>query len=153
MEKHPKITADRIRRVLDELKTQFWPDRRPLSVSAFFCAEPIPLAEALTQEYHSIEPDYPWGPQWSTAWFHLTGAYPADWAGSTVVALIDTGSEALVWADGAPLQGLDVNRADVLLATSATGGGEVDLYVEAAGNHAFGVGGLSAEKPFTFRQA
>ena len=150
MEKHPQITIARIRHLLDELRQQFWVDPRPLHVSVFRCAEPIAYVAAVQQEFTTIEPGFSWGPQWSTAWFHLTGDYPAEWAGRTVVALIDTGSEALVWVNGAPAQGLDANRRDFVLTADD---GHVDIYVEAAGNHAFGTGGLTAEQPFTFARA
>jgi len=153
MEKQQQITIERVRRILDELKAQFWVEQHPLRVSVFQSQEPIPFTEAVQQQFTPIELGFHWGPQWSTAWFHLQGTYPAEWAGSTVAALIDTGSEALVWVNGAPAQGLDPNRQDFVITHSAEEGGEVDLYVEAAGNHPFGTGGSAGDTPFTFTKA
>ncbi|HEY3377020.1 MAG TPA: alpha-mannosidase, partial [Armatimonadota bacterium] len=151
MEKHPQITLERIARTVEELQTQLWIDQRPLQVSAYQCAEPIPFEEAVRQAFTPVEPGFCWGPIWSTAWFRIQGAYPDAWAGSTVAALIDTGSEALVWQHGAPAQGLDVNRQDFVLDVQA--GGVIDLYVEAAGNQLFGVGHLVGPTPFTLKAA
>ena len=138
MEKHPQITLERITKFVDELKSWLWIDQRPLTVSVYQCPEPIPYTEAICRDYSPVAPGFSWGPLWSTAWFHLQGDYPAAWAGNTVAALIDTGSEALVWVDGAPAQGLDANRSDFILEYAAAGAGTVDLFVEAAANHLFG---------------
>ncbi|OPZ86769.1 MAG: Mannosylglycerate hydrolase [bacterium ADurb.Bin429] len=149
MEKHPQVTLERIGRVVEELSRSLWMDRRPLRVAVYQCAEPIPYEDAVQQAYQPVELGYPWGPAWSTAWFHLEGEVPAEWAGRTVAALIDTGSEALLWADGAPAQGLDENRRDFTLDCPF-----VDLYVEAAGNFPFGFGhGNANPTPFALKQA
>ena len=44
------------------------------------------------------------------------------------------GAEALVWRDGRPVQGLSPNHREHLLTASATGGEDVELFVEAAAN-------------------
>ncbi len=138
MLKHSNITLERIKRALEELHQQLWIEQRPLRVAVYQCAEPIPYIDAVQQTYIPVQPGFTWGPVWSTAWFHLQGDYPAEWTGETVSALIDTGSEALVWVQGAPAQGLDPNRRDFVLTPRANGAGKVDLHVEAAGNQPFG---------------
>ena len=149
MEKHPQLTLERIGRLVGELEKAVWDDPRPLTVSVYQCQEPISYDEALRQTYHPVAPGFPWGPVWSTAWFHVTGAVPAAWADDTVALLLDTGSEALVWQDGAPAQGLDPNRRDFVLPHA----GPIDLYVEAAGNSLFGVAGMDQPAPFTLKTA
>lgn len=134
MEKHPHITLERIRLFIAELHDHLWIDQQPLQVSVFQCPDPLPYAEAIAQRYTPVALPFPWGPQWSSAWFHLQGAFPDAWAGSTVAVLVDTGSEALIWQQGAPAQGLDCNRQDFILEEAATCGGEIDLYIEAAAN-------------------
>ena len=136
MEKHPQFTLERIKRVVDALPRDIWLDARPLHVEVYQCPEPISYDEAIRQQYTPVAPGFTWGPAWSTAWFHVTGEYPAAWAGETVAALLDTGSEALVWVDGAPAQGLDPNRQDFVLDQRTPG--KVDLYIEAAANQPFG---------------
>ncbi|HEY3416713.1 MAG TPA: alpha-mannosidase 2c1, partial [Armatimonadota bacterium] len=153
MEKHTHITLPRIRLVLDELSSRLWQDHRPLTVGVYQCAEPIPYAEAIQREYAPAAPGFHWGPVWSTAWFRLRGDYPADWAGSTVAALVSTGSEALVWWNGAPAQGLDTNRQDFILEAPAAPGQPLEFYVEAAGNQLFGIEGINGDQPFTFTTA
>ncbi len=151
MEKHPQITLKRIDSFIKELSSSFWPERLPLTVSIYQCAEPISYAEAVQQEYTPVQLGCPWGPVWSTAWFHVTGEYPAAWAGSTVSLLMDTSSEALIWQHAAPAQGLDCNRNDFMLTPCADGAGAVDLYIEAAGNDLFGMRGVDTS--FTLKQA
>lgn len=151
MEKHPKLTLERIGHALHEMQQLIWTDHQPLEVAVYQCAEPVPFAEAAQQTYTPIAAGYPWGPAWSTAWFRVQGRIPTAWAGSAVVAMIDTGSEALVWQHGTPAQGLDYNHRDFPLTSLATGGERVDLYLEAAGNSH-----LSADRngqPFTFKMA
>jgi alpha-mannosidase len=156
MEKHPQITLDRIARLVDELRNALWTDRLPLHVSVYQCPDPISYAEAVAQDYVPVTPGFAWGPPWSTAWFRVQGAYPDAWAGSTVALLLVTGSEALVWVDGEPAQGLDENRADFVLTDAAAGGAAVDLYIEAAGNRPFGAGEHAekmSERPFMLQEA
>ena len=42
--------------------------------------------------------------RWSTHWFRLEYEIPAEWKGEEIHLIWDTGSEALVWKDGKPLQ-------------------------------------------------
>jgi alpha-mannosidase len=138
MEQSVQAVLEQIRHLLDELRHRLWIDHRPLSVSVYRCAEPIAFADAQRHTYLPVTPPYTWGPAWSTAWFRVQGEVPSAWAGETVAALIDTGSEAAVWQAGMPVQGLDANRDDFMLrGTDAQG--TVDLYVEAAGNYHFGL--------------
>ncbi len=153
MQYPPQLTLDRIALFLNELQAAFWLERRALHASVYQCSEPCTYAQARGQAFTPVEAGFRWGPVWSTAWFHLEGDYPAEWAGSTVVALIDTGSEALVWSDAGPVQGLDANRKDLLLAAPAVGAGMVDLFVEAAANPGWRQEYSTEPAPFTFAGA
>ena len=119
MEKHPQITLKRIRRALEELQQRLWIDQRPVQVSMYQTPEPdsvyngdpttvYPGARSIVPGVHPVD-----------AWFHVEGDYPAAWTGSTVALLMDTSSEALVWVDGAPAQGLDANRNDFIITESS----------------------------------
>ncbi|MDH7569484.1 MAG: hypothetical protein QHJ73_07855, partial [Armatimonadota bacterium] len=142
MLKHPSITLQRVERCLNqEIRPRIYQNLTPLDAAVFQCAEPIPYGEAIRQPYRPVAVGFRWGPVWSTAWFRLSGEIPEALAGGEVVALIDTSSEALVWDGGEPAQGLDANRSDYYLTGSAQPGQPVRLYVEAAGNHLFGISG------------
>ncbi|HLH29101.1 MAG TPA: hypothetical protein VKW77_09295, partial [Acidimicrobiales bacterium] len=84
----------------------------------------------------------PWGPPWDTTWFRLRGRVPEEWAGRPVrlgfavgnAGETGFGAEALLFRDGAPVQGLSPNHRHHRLTDRAAGGEEVELYVEAAAN-------------------
>jgi len=118
-----------------------------LRASVVQSGEPIPYAEAAGAfeggggRFEPVEIGWRWGPAWSTAWFRVQGAVPTDWAGRTVALRFSCGTEALLWQDGAPVQGFDQNRdryilpADLRAAPSA---GALDLLIEAACNRPLG---------------
>ena len=99
--------------------------------------EPVPYAEAIAGEFRPFRVGDLWGPPWSTTWFHVRGHVPEEWAGRSVVALIDLGwhgptgftCEALAWRDGEPWRGLDPNHFAL-----PVDGPNVDFYLEAAAN-------------------
>ncbi|MBI3947064.1 MAG: alpha-mannosidase [Armatimonadetes bacterium] len=161
MLKHPKLTLQRIERFLDsELRPRVYQDAAPLDVAVCQCAEPIAHAEALRRTYRPVAPGFRWGPVWSTAWFRLRGRMPDFFAGEEVVARINTSSEALVWEGDSPSQGLDANRSEYFLSRSAVAGEPVELFVEAAGNHLFGISAMGrtdglagAAEPFELKEA
>lgn len=161
MLKHPQLTLQRIERFLNhELRPKIYQNATPLEAAVYQCAEPIPYHEAIRQVFRPVSLGFRWGPVWSTAWFRLRGQIPSSFAGQEVVALIDTSSEALVWEGDSPSQGLDANRSDYWLTQSAVAGDPVELYVEAAGNHLFGISAMgktdglaSIPEPFELKQA
>ena len=99
--------------------------------------EPISYEEAIRGDYRPFRAGEPWGPPWSTTWFHVTGRVPESWAGKKVVALIDLGfdgptgftCEALAWIDARPWRGVDPNHRWLPIS-----GQDVDFYLEAAAN-------------------
>ena len=101
--------------------------------------EPIPYAEAVKGEFKPFRVGDPWGPAWSTTWFHVRGRVPDDWAGRRAAVAVDLGwylptgfsCEALAWKGGKPWRGVDPNHN--LLPVD---GSEVDFYLEAAANPA-----------------
>jgi alpha-mannosidase len=138
------IRVDRIIRVLNDFVR---PQRRgptaPLAVAAYHVhGEPVPAAEAFAADYQPFPVGGAWGPPWGTSWFRLRGTVPAAWAGRQVALGFSIGhagstgfgAEALVWREGHPVQGLSPNHRELLLTTAATGGEDIELYVEAAAN-------------------
>ncbi len=104
--------------------------------------EPVAAADAFDADYEPFPVGGSWGPPWGTTWFHIRGVIPTAWKGREVAlgftignaGSTGFGAEALVWRDGRPVQGLSPNHRDYVVAPSAVGGEEIDLYVEAAAN-------------------
>ncbi|MCL4220829.1 MAG: hypothetical protein KJZ65_05625 [Phycisphaerales bacterium] len=111
----------------------------PLEASVFQCTDRIPYEQAVRAEYRPIQTGFRFGPKWSTAWFRVRGNVPAEMASQRVVLRFSSGTEALLYLRGVPVQGLDLNRDAAILFESARGGEPVEAMVEAACNHPFGV--------------
>lgn len=129
-----------------------WPDREPLDVGALQSVAPIPYAQAESGEYAPVGIGWRWGPAWSTAWFRLRGEVPGRFEGERVALRFSSGTEALLWRDGEPVRGFDVNRDDVVLFERASGGERIDLLVEGACNHPFGIGTFEWDDPEVTRR-
>jgi alpha-mannosidase len=110
----------------------------PLELIAFLVrGEPISYPDAIRGDFVPIAVGDPWGPPWSTTWFHVTGRVPEEFAGQRVIALFDLGfdgptgftCEALAWKDGKPWRGIDPNHRWLPI-----DGTDIDFYLEAAAN-------------------
>ena len=111
---------------------------------------PIPIDSLSSRKWKPISVGSEWGELWGSAWFRVTGTVPASFKGKEVVALIDLGSEACLFADGSPRQGLtDGSRKydqpdgkrQINLYAKAKGGEKVNLLLEAGANSLFGYHG------------
>lgn len=125
------------------LKPARWPEQAEISIEAHHLGgEPIAYAEAVARPYEPFAVGEPWGPDWDTTWFHLTGTVPEAWSGRSVVLLIHLGygggpgfgAEGQVWIDGVPTQGISPNHREIVIAEPAAGGEAFDLHLEAASN-------------------
>ena len=114
------------------------PERVPLELTAYGVrGEPIPYDEAVQGPFAPIHVGDPWGPPWSTTWFHVRGRVPDGYAEQGVVAVFDLGfdgptgftCEAQAWKDGKPWRGVDPNHRWLPI-----DGREIDFYLEAAAN-------------------
>ena len=143
---------DRTSRLRGFLETRLIPgilgEQAPLDLTAFSVrGEPISYQDAVRGEFAPVTIGDPWGPPWSTTWFHVRGTVPAGWAGGKVVAVFDLGfagqsgftCEALAWSDGRPWQGVDPNHRWLPVT-----GSEVDFYLEAAANPTASVSGAGS---------
>jgi alpha-mannosidase len=137
----------RVERSLDErIRPSIQRDRCPLDVTVHdLPGEPVPASEAIAGEYRPAAVGQAWGTPWSTSWFHLTGAVPADWAGRRVELRVDLGfsggpgfqSEGMIYTpDAVPVHGVEPDHTLTLIAEQARGGETVDFYVEGAANPA-----------------
>ncbi|RJL30076.1 alpha-mannosidase [Bailinhaonella thermotolerans] len=141
-----ELIEARLKRVLDErIRPAVYPASVPLDVKVWHApGEPVPVAEGLAAVPEPIRPGDMWGAPWGTSWFTVTGTVPAEWAGSTVEAILDLGfdenmpgfqCEGLVYRpDGTPVKGLNPRNQWVRIGAPVRGGEEVRLHVEAASN-------------------
>lgn len=153
MQKHYELTRRRIQAFSLSLRELLYPERRPIQVSAYPAPDRITFAEAIAGDYRPIEIGHRFGPAWSTHWCRTEIAIPAEWAGREVHLLWDSSSEACVWQDGEPMQGLTGSssgwaaepsqplRSEYLLARYAKGGERMILHIEVACNGLFGLSG------------
>ena len=146
--KETKIILERIEKWYDRLPSLFVQNSQVLSAEFGWSKDPTPFSERLDLDYKPIIEGDPWGQKWESAWFHLKGQIPENWAGKSIVAELDFSGEGLVFdSDGRALQGItngsiwDPNfaRTRVALIESCAGGEQIDLWVEAAANSLFGV--------------
>ncbi len=124
--------------VESRLDTAIWPVMAPVNVAIYQCDQPISCQEAMVQTYRPIEVGQRWGPAWSTAWFHVTGTIPRELCNQSVYLRFSSSTEAMLWQDGMPQQGFDINRDWAKLSDATIAKTELSLYVEAACNAALG---------------
>ncbi|HEY0813580.1 MAG TPA: glycoside hydrolase family 38 C-terminal domain-containing protein [Pseudonocardia sp.] len=119
----------------------------PARVTAWTApGEPVPFAEAVTQEYRPFAIGAAWGRPSGTVWFHVTGAVPTGWSNAELVVDLGTGPSPGVQAggtvyssEGVVLGGLEPRRPVPLDGPARAlegdpAGAAVDLYVEASVN-------------------
>ena len=154
MQKHPELTLKRLSNFAseNELRGRLYPQRTPVQLSAYAAPGRITYAEAMNGSYQSIQVGHKFGPVWSTHWVKVEFTIPAEWTGKEVYLLWDSSSEACVWQDGQPLQGLTGStrgwvsgtiRPEFCLSKQAQGGQTGEVYVEVACNGLFGLEGGS----------
>src|SRR5436190_22243561 len=115
----------------------------PLTVEAQHVhGEPISYAEAVGRPFERFAVGATWGGRWDTTWFRLRGTVPHEWQGAEVAVRLCVGhagmdgfgSEALVWSERGPEQGLSKFHQEHVVLKKAKGGEAVDVVAEAAAN-------------------
>jgi alpha-mannosidase len=147
MQRHPDITRQRLEHFAKYLTSLLYSARQPLQLEAYATAERITYAQAIEGDYQPVQMWERLGPHWSTHWFRLNITIPEGWHGQEVHLRWDSSSEACVWRDGQPLQGLSgvgehwnsPYHDFYILAAPAQGGEHMQLYIEAAINTPFGI--------------
>jgi alpha-mannosidase len=167
MLRHTQITLDRIDRFTIRIKELIYSAHVPLTAEYAGPVGRISHAEAERLDYRTAPYGLELGPLWSTFWFRLRGQVPKEWQGRRVDLLWVSHSEATLWRDGQPVQGLNYEpaapynssrRPDAKLFSRAAGGDEVYLEVEVACNQLFGwdfrlLNPYKTRLPFVFDQA
>ena len=152
MQKHLAITRERLKTFLrpNQLVGKLYPATAPVRLAVWRAPGRVSFAEAMRGKYRPTRVGEQFGPLWATAWFKVDITIPVAWRGREVVFLWDSNSEACVWQQGVPLQGLTGSHAAswmnvtgpvrnrFLLARRARGGERQTFYVELACNQLFG---------------
>src|SRR3954470_2176489 len=100
----------------------------------------ISREEAQRLRYRPAQIGEAFGPQWATYWFRLTATVPDAWAGRPVELIWDSGCEATLYRDGAPVQGLVKGGGyDRTTAPLGTPSGRVEVELEMACNDLMGL--------------
>ncbi len=145
------IYRKRVEQFIDRVvETQFG-ERVPLSLEYTYDKKnPIPIDSLSSRKWKAISVGDGWGELWGSAWFRVTGTVPKAFKGLEVVALVDVGSEACLFVDGSPRQGLTDSskkydqpegKRQIDLFRNAKGGEKVNLLLEAGANALFGYHG------------
>ncbi|HEX5898549.1 MAG TPA: glycoside hydrolase family 38 C-terminal domain-containing protein [Solirubrobacteraceae bacterium] len=140
---HPDYTRERVRQVARLAGALVHADARPPEgVRIAGPAGRITVAEAAGLAYHDATPGMALGPLWATWWLAVQARVPVEWDAEQVDLLLVTNSEATLWLDGEPVQGLvsggEHVRAAAMLAQRAVAGESLSATVEIACNGLFG---------------
>ena len=146
MQKHPELTRSRLLRFIPQSRifSRLYPRSTPVDLSVYSAPGRITFAEALCGKYRKAKVGEKFGPTWSTHWFRVGITIPRAWRGEEVHLRWNSSSEACIWQNGVPLQGLTgiclppneerPVRSEYILARRARGGERIKLYVEMACN-------------------
>ncbi|MDN3477534.1 glycoside hydrolase family 38 C-terminal domain-containing protein [Curtobacterium sp. APC 4022] len=143
----PLVEARIARLVRDRVDPNVHRRASPVTVEAWQVPdEPVPFADAVTQQYEPFTVGSPWGGRpWGTTWFKVTGTVPADFGtapGTTAELHVDLGftkrqagfqAEGLAWRpDGSTIKAIEPLNDSVPLQVGP--GESFTLYIEAGAN-------------------
>lgn len=139
MIRHPEYTLARLAQASERLRALVHPEtREPDELLISAAVDRIGREEAQALDYRPVLPGERLGPLWATYWLRVAATVPGDWAGGRVDLLWDSGSEATLWLDGRPTQGLNAHHGDAVLLERAEAGEKIRFEVELACNGLFG---------------
>lgn len=154
MQKHLEITRRRVQAFKGQLAERLYTQTASVKLSTYVALGRITFDEAMRGDYRPCQIGEIFRPLWSTHWFRVEIHIPNAWQGQEVHLRWDSSSEACIWQDGVPLQGLTGSartgdgdgwdrqkpiRTAYCLTKSAQGGQAITLYIEAAMNGMFGL--------------
>ena len=123
-------------------------DEIPLVAKFRHSVEPVHFQDRQNGLFREIRVGETWGEAWDSAWFHIKADIPSEWKNDHVALHLDFNSEALIFDEkGIPLYGLsngsvfdsNYSKAVYRLASQTLGRESVDLWIETAANHLFGI--------------
>lgn len=157
-----RLTEVRLDRfVRERIVPAVYPRTVPLTLSSWDVPdEPVPVMEALRQQFTSQEHGAAWGRPWSTKWLRLQGQVPDGWgtaADTSVEVIVDLGfssdlpgfqCEGIAWRpDGTIVKAISPRNQYIPLKLLGSGM-SVDFYVEAAANPDLSQGWTFAATPY-----
>ena len=122
---------------LAELGGRIYPQALPLKQWQMQsrCTRDEVVPQPRDSEWHQVDLPAQWGGSEMTTWFHRQITVPKEFAGKVVVLNIHPGgldTEGLVSINGAPYQGLNTGRNEVLLTRNAEAGQTFEVLIEAS---------------------
>lgn len=121
-------------------------ERLELKLSRFAAPGRISFEEASNSKFEPCELGVQFGPLWSTHWVKVEFEIPKNWLGKELHLLWDSVSEACVWQNGIPLQGLTGSdrspepiRAHFVLPSDLKSNSTYCYFIEVACNGLFGI--------------
>ncbi|MCU1541338.1 MAG: alpha-mannosidase [Arthrobacter sp.] len=157
-----RLTEVRLDRFLRErIVPAVYPRSIPLALSSWQVpGEPVPVLEALRQDFVPQEHGAAWGRPWSTTWLRLQGEVPDSWGtgpDTAVEIVVDLGfsgdlpgfqCEGIAWRpDGTIIKAISPRNQYIPLKLLGSGM-SVDFYVEAAANPDLSQGWTFAATPY-----
>jgi alpha-mannosidase len=143
MLRHPDYTRARLAETANRLHELIYPEGRQAdSILISPRVDRISHDEARTLPYREVSLGEQLGPLWSTFWVDVRATVPEAWSGQRVDLNWVSHSEATLWIDGRPIQGLNSGspgeRTDAVIVPHARGGDQLRFQVEVACNGMFG---------------
>lgn len=140
-------TKDKAQRYIEDLKKFIYEDRTPINNIKFkeFTLEEANQTEAYKVDFNdtdwnTIEVGDTWGGRDAVVWFRGRVEIPADWKSETIALYFILGvgqegglfgTEALIYIDGQPVQGLDHNHKEVYLKPEWVEKGYLEIAIKA----------------------
>ncbi len=140
-------TKDKAQRYIEDLKKFIYEDRTPINNIKFkeFTLEEANQTEAYKVDFNdtdwnTIEVGDTWGGRDAVVWFRGRVEIPADWKSETIAIYFILvvwqegglfGTEALIYIDGQPVQGLDHNHKEVYLKPEWVEKGYLEIAIKA----------------------
>jgi len=154
MQKHQSITIERIEKFLSDtyfvdsnIYGRIYPEinKDAVTLQVSEVCDRISYNDAQKLKYKEGKVGDVFGPSWTTFWFKVHVQVPTSWKGKVVHFLWNSSSEALIWRNGIPIQGLTGGtwvdkRVEYKLLDNSQGGEVFDFEIEMACNGMFGVG-------------
>jgi alpha-mannosidase len=150
MKKHSAITLQRLQTYKEErgIKGFIYPEKSPVKLFVYHAPGRVTYQEAISSKFTETKVGEFLGPAWSTHWFLVEISIPEKWEGQEVHLLWDSSSEACIWIDGEPRQGLtgtgtmpweaNMGRLAYRITQKASENQKALVYIEMACNGLFG---------------
>jgi alpha-mannosidase len=139
---------NRIKSFQNRIGKEILKDEIPVSAEYSHSVEPVSFQDRQKGVFREIKVGETWGETWDSAWFHIKAHIPSEWKNENIAFHLDFNGESLIFDDeGIPLYGLtngsvfdkDYSKDVYRLPAVYSGGNSVDLWIEAAANHLFGI--------------